>query len=404
MKLKERRVSLLNEVKEMHAAYGDSMTDDQFAEIKSKLDEVDALDVGIKAADERNGTLRRLKAMGGDDDPRTDTHEVKAASVGEHFIMHAKGALAGWEKGTPLSVSAPEYKAADDTFKRTDTLNNFEAERIRPIVNQKRERLVVADLMGDHPMSGAIIQYLVEKNKRIADGGADTVAEDGKKPYIKYDDYDLVTEAPSKIAVLTRITDEMMQDHAYVVGKINSDLVYDLSVKEEQQLLFGDGSGSNLRGVANRSGIQTLASSAFTNWSDDFYRAINMVGNATDFEADGIVINTADYEKLRLMKDSNGQYLGGGIFQGQYGQGGILIKPPLWGLNTVVTNAVPKGTAFVGAWRMGATILRKGGIRVDAANTNVDDFEHNRVTLRAEERLGLMIQIPASFVKMTLTE
>ncbi|WP_281247321.1 phage major capsid protein [Corynebacterium phocae] len=49
-------------------------------------------------------------------------------------------------------------------------------------------------------------------------------------------------------------------------------------------------------------------------------------------------------------------------------------------------------------FRQGATVLRKGGIRVDARDSNVDDFEKNLVTLRAEERLGLMVPRPAAFV------
>nr|WP_256974347.1 phage major capsid protein [Corynebacterium diphtheriae] len=48
--------------------------------------------------------------------------------------------------------------------------------------------------------------------------------------------------------------------------------------------------------------------------------------------------------------------------------------------------------------------MRKGGVRVDSANTNADDFENNLVTLRAEERLGLIVPLPAAFVKVTLEE
>lgn len=117
------------------------------------------------------------------------------------------------------------------------------------------------------------------------------------------------------------------------------------------------------------------------------------------------MINPADYNKLRLAKDSNGQYFGGGYFGNPYAApGGIALNPAVWGLTTVVTPAVPVGTAVVGAFKQGATVLRKDGLRVDSTNTNVDDFENNLITLRAEERLGLEIQRPAAFVKVTLTQ
>ncbi|MCW0996254.1 phage major capsid protein, partial [Streptococcus anginosus] len=89
-----------------------------------------------------------------------------------------------------------------------------------------------------------------------------------------------------------------------------------------------------------------------------------------------IMLNPADYQQLRKKKDNNGQYLAGGPFQGQYGNNGILLSPAVWGLNVVSTPAVEQGTYMVGAFRQGATILRRGGLRVDSTNTNVDDFEN----------------------------
>ena len=76
-----------------------------------------------------------------------------------------------------------------------------------------------------------------------------------------------------------------------------------------------------------------------------------------------------------------------------------MLNPPVWGLKTVTTNAaVPEGTYVLGNFRQGATVLRKGGVRVDSANQNQNDFEHNLITLRAEERLGLVVPAPAAFV------
>jgi len=79
----------------------------------------------------------------------------------------------------------------------------------------------------------------------------------------------------------------------------------------------------------------------------------------------------------------------------------VSLYPPLWGLNTVVTPAIEAGTVLVGAYKS-ATVFRKGGIRVDMTNSNVDDFETNKVTLRAEERLGLKVPRPSAFAKITV--
>src|SRR5690606_21476411 len=109
-----------------------------------------------------------------------------------------------------------------------------------------------------------------------------------------------------------------------------------------------------------------------------------------------------DYQSFRLSKDGNGQYYGGGYFAGQYGNGGVPEQPPLWGLRTIVTPAISAGTVLMGAVSQGATVYRKGGVRVDMANTNEADFINNLVTLRVEERLALAVRYPSAFVKVTM--
>jgi hypothetical protein len=50
----------------------------------------------------------------------------------------------------------------------------------------------------------------------------------------------------------------------------------------------------------------------------------------------------------------------------------------------------------------GATVYRKGGVRVESTNSHDDDFTSNLVTVRAEERLALAVRYPAGFCQVTL--
>src|SRR5690606_5969633 len=93
-----------------------------------------------------------------------------------------------------------------------------------------------------------------------------------------------------------------------------------------------------------------------TDNADALYRAATKVSTATGLTADAIVINPADYEALRLRKDGNEQYYGGGFFTGPYGNGEADWQPPIWGRRTVVTPAVAAGTAVVGAFATAATV------------------------------------------------
>ena len=117
---------------------------------------------------------------------------------------------------------------------------------------------------------------------------------------------------------------------------------------------------------------------------------------------DAIIINPADYGRLRLAKDggNSGQYYGGGYFYGPYGNAQLVRQPGLWGLNTVVTNAVDAGTVLVGAFRQGATVVTKAGdgTRVEVVTGDHDDRTNNRVTVIVEERLALATRYPGAFV------
>lgn len=396
--LRERRDAAFAHAKGLYDGFdAENVTDEQLSSLKEALAEAEALDAELAKIKEDNEVFEKLRHL----DP--DGPKVSSKSLGEHFVKSAGDVLKHQAAGRRTEFSAPEFKAASDPQTSPENLvEGWGTTYNRSIVNQRRETLVAADLMGMANVTTATIKYLVEKLNRIAEGAPGTVAEAAKKPYVRFADFDIVAESLSKIAALTKLSDEMIEDYGFVADWINNQLIYELSVVEEQQLLNGDGNGNNVRGLLQRSGIQAVTSASKDAWFDDIYGAISKVNLATPLIADGIVINPADYEVLRLRKDANGQYIAGGPFQGQYGVGGIMIDPPIWGKRTVVTNSMPKGTCLVGAFRQGATVLRKGGLRVDSTNTNADDFDNNLVTLRAEERVGLMVPLPAAFVKVTL--
>lgn len=412
MNLRAQYEAAVKAAQDLHAKYDfdAGLTEDQSTEVKTALDKVDELGDKLKKADEDAAQLDRLRSLNldGGADGRKKAAEPEVKTIGAHFVKSTRDRLADQSNGRKIEFSAPEFdstKAADDPHKTTnlsDEFNTLYGTQVeRGIVNARRERLVAADLMGSATVTLPTIKYLVEKAKRMIEGAPATVAEGGKKPYVKFDEFDVRTESLSKIAALTKLSDEMIADYGFVADWINQQLIYELSVVEEEQLLRGDGTGSNLTGLLQRDGLQDfdIDTDDTGEQFDGLFRAIQMIPAVTNLTADAMMINPIDYAELRLHKDANGQYVAGGPFaNGQYGVGGVLIDPPVWGLRTVATNAVPQGRYVLGAFRQGATVLRKGGLRVDSTNTNTDDFEHNLVTLRAEERLGLMVPVPAAFV------
>lgn len=323
-------------------------------------------------------------------------------SLGEHFLKHA-GDMLRDSKGSRISISAPEFKAAADSHVLTGWTAGtpFLTDYDRTVVQTFRPQTTIADLLGKGSISGNAISYLVEGAR---EGAFNTVAEGGAKPQMHYINPTAVVDALKKIAGFIKLTDEFLEDAPFLKSEIDGRLLYDLAWFEEQQLLNGNGTGQNALGLLNRSGIQTEAGTSLADNPDSIFRAITKVSTASGLRADGVVINPTDYQALRLAKDGNDQYYGGGFFAGQYGQGGIPDNPPLWGLRTVVTPAIAAGTVLVGAFSQAATLYRKGGVRVEATNSHDTDFTNNLVTIRAEERVALAVRRPLGLVKVTLDD
>ena len=248
-----------------------------------------------------------------------------------------------------------------------------------------RQPLVVRSLFGAETISGNALTYYLMGSM---EGSFSTVAEGAKKPQVHFTTSER-TVALSKIAGFIKETDELLADWAFLESAIRGRLQYEFQKAVEAFLV---------NTLLATSGIQTGQSSISF---DNLLKAKQAVREETGYAADAILINPADFEALLLTKDSNLQYLLGGPAYGSYGNGGYGgDNPRIWGLPVVESNSVSEGQAIVGAFKVGGSVVTKAGEgqRVEVANTDTDDFEYNRVTVRIEERMALATRVPAAFV------
>ena len=370
---------------------GREMTGEEVDLVLAKSSELDDINDKIAKGDQARAKLKSVGQV-----TRRDMGE-QAKSLGEHFAKHVGDTLA--KSSRSIAVAAPAYKANTDTHSVTASGADAALTQVdKTVVTDFRERPTVASLLSSGTMTGTSLTYFVEGAR---EGDFEMVPELGRKPQLHYN-YTSRTDGLGKIAGFIKESDEMIKDLPFLVSAINNRLLYDLTMFEEAQILSGDGQGQNLDGLLNRSGVQTETAADAADAADAVFRSLTKVQTGTGLTPDGIIINPLDYQTFRLSKDANGQYFGGGMFTGQYGNGGVMTDPGLWGKNTVVTTAVPQGTVVVGAFKQAATLYRKDGISVEATNTDQDDFVNNRVTIRAEERIGLAVRVPAAIVKLTL--
>lgn len=412
MNIKEQRAAALAKAQGiMSAANGRDLTDDETTELDGLVKSIEGFDDQIARAERGTGIKARLgQLVEPESDQRENDLTEMAKSIGEHFadtlykdVLEHRGTK-GYSRVSDYDPAARAgQKAATDTQSvgavfQTPVLTQFD----RTIIQAPRPALVLADLLGSGTLSGNAISYFVEQGP--VEGAFTTVAEGAAKPQLHIPDPTIMNDVLKKIAGFIKFTDEMMEDLGFVVSEINTRLVYELRKFEESQLINGNGTGTNVLGLLNRSGIQTMARTAGEPLADVFFRAMTAVQTGAGLNADGVAVHPLDYQKLRLSRDSNGQYFGGGFFNGQYGQGGIQEQPPIWGLRTVVTPSIAQGTALVGAFGQAATVYRKGGLRIESTNSHGTDFTDNKITVRAEGRVALAVRRPAGIVKVNLAD
>ncbi|MEV4735555.1 MULTISPECIES: phage major capsid protein [unclassified Microbacterium] len=373
------------------------------------LKELDALtkslgDVQTKIASVM-AAQAQLDALGGPEVPETFRGEKSTAakSIGQHFVdsIGTKIARLGVDRG--LTLTAEEYtgtKAATDTHVSSMVPAPLLTDVDRTPVRQYQRRLFLTDWLLSGSISGNAITYYVEKMAAL-EGAVAAIAENARKPQLHHTGWDPVTETLKKVAGFIKVSTEMLEDAAFLVTEIETRLLAELALAEEILLLSGNGTGQNPLGLLNRSGLQTETAAGEADLIEAIFRASQKVTLATGLVADGVVMNPADYQTVRLSKDLNGQYLAGGPFVGQYGNGSLDDAVRIWGLPIIVTPAIPQGTVLVGA-SQASTVYSKGSFVLSGTNTNEDDFVNNRVTILAEKRVTLAVRRPMAYVKVTV--
>jgi HK97 family phage major capsid protein len=268
------------------------------------------------------------------------------------------------------------------------------------------QQLTVSDLLLQGQASTNSLRYVVEGT---ATSGAAGVAEGGTKPESTVG-MTTVDEPIKKIATFLPVSEEMLEDAPAIQSYINGRLALFVRIEEERQLIRGAAGGNEVQGLLTSRNVPVYAGgTAAGNRAEQVFKAMNGMRGSAFVEPDWVIMNPADWEAIRLTKDSAGQYLGGGPMMGQYGNGGQVGASnqlsadalPLWNKPVYVTAAVGAGTAVVGSQASGQ-VWRRGGLSVDASNSHSNFFQLNLVAIRAEERVGLAVYRPNGFVEVRL--
>jgi HK97 family phage major capsid protein len=183
----------------------------------------------------------------------------------------------------------------------------------------------------------------------------------------------------------------VLADEPAMRGIIDNELLYGLRLTEDDQILNGDGTGTNLTGITN-AGVSVQALGSDTR-IDAIRKSITKIALAY-YEATGMVVHPTDMEQIELEKDADERHML---------TASIAVGPEarIWRLPVVESAAITVGTALVGSFGIGATLYDRmeGNIRI--SENHSDFFVRNAIAILAEERIALAVKRPESFCIVT---
>lgn len=255
------------------------------------------------------------------------------------------------------------------------------------IAATRQRRLFIRDLITVQTTGLAAIPYVREKNSSTNAASASTVAEGETKPEATVE-FTPDTALTQVIATNIPISTQILADANTLVGYVNGRLVYMLKLREEQEILNGNGVTPDLKGILAFSEKQTQA------FATDI---VTTIGNAiakievVDGYADGIAINPVDAWAMYTKRASTS-----GVLDVSTPFADVPLN--VWGLPTVRTNSLSSGKALVGNFQLGATLFDRQQASVRVFEQHLDYAVKNKVLLLAEERVALAVNRPDWFV------
>jgi HK97 family phage major capsid protein len=412
--LRESLTDLALEVREMSATPADDRTENFNADLRTKTLQLHAADAEFDAA--RAAEAHEMQQMAWDHavaNPAPASRGPEAAfgdsgrreprSLGARYVAspeyqewaeRAKSATGGERSNLPTI----EVRALidSDTTSGVDGNAGMLLPQGQPMLPTPRQmKLTVRDLIPSTTTTLASVPYVRENTPATDETGASSVAEGVAKPEVIMEWTD--EDAPvRKIAAWVPATTEILADAPTLRGYIDGRLRYMVALREQDEILRGNGVAPDLTGILNTTGIQTQTA-VNNDVPATVASAISKV-ELVDGDANGIVMSPTDYWTSVATRRST---FFDGAANAQMGAPFAEPLDTLWGRPVVRTRAFASLSSLVGDFT-GAMIFDRQGVTIRQSDSHDTYFILNKVAILAEERLALAVFRPDYFVSTTL--
>lgn len=273
------------------------------------------------------------------------------------------------------------------TVTHASVLTNTIGDRLTDIGQKPFRKVVLEDLFGSGNVSSQQIYYTDQENvSRDADNIALCNTAYPSTSNIEWKERSIKVE---KIGDSIKVCLDAMEDFEFVASEVRNLLLTSVDLRADQQLLLGNGTSPELKGVNAVASTFAAGSYAVSIQNPNLYDLITVVGCQIAELGQGMyspnyaILNPVDACLLKLQKDANDQY----IIPPFTTENGMVVS----GMRVIESTLVNANTMYVGDFTKGIVYNRKG-LTVEMAMENEDDFNKDLVTIKASRRLALLIR------------
>lgn len=262
-----------------------------------------------------------------------------------------------------------------------------EPQRLPGIDVRAKQRLFIRDLISVGRTTSPAIFWVQQTGFT---NNARVVPEGTQKPYSDIAFATKITPVTT-IAHMFKASKQILDDFTQLQSLVDLEMRYGLKYVEEQEILFGDGTGAHLLGIVPQATAYDPTGIPAAATAIDTLRWAMLQSQLARIPATGHVLHYTNWAEIELLKDTLGRYIVGDP------QG--TLAPRLWNLPVVPTEIPAFQDKFLtGAFAQGAQLFDREDANVVISTENVDDFEKNMISIRCEERAALAVYRPEAFI------
>lgn len=300
------------------------------------------------------------------------------------------------ENRNPVSFELKDLTPAEMSRKAAETMTQsasltgevIEPTRVPGVRFDPERRFRIRQVIPQGTTNSNAIAYVQETTY---EDGVNVVAEAAAKPLSSLD-LERKTSDVTKIATHFKISEEMLEDVAGLQSHISLRGTQKYFNKEDQQILYGTGTGNQLEGLTVSATDYALDNYTGDSNAQEYDILLQGVKQLLDnnYQASAALISIKRYFDMIQRKNANGDYImpEAVIFGAQ--------RPMVQGVPIIATNALLDNDFLVADFPMLTTLFDRRGINIRFYDQNEDDAIKNLITVVIEGRLALPTYLPGA--------